>query len=244
MEKEKKPMFKRWWFWLIVVIIIIGACNAIGDEDNDTAENQQENSNKTAENGTEENATENNENETTDENATNEEENTAENEEAENTEGRIESGIFEVGKDIEPGLYKSEGSVTYWARLSGFGGSLEEIIANGNPQGSDIVNIDEGDVGFQTSGSGYWFKVDDNYKPEMLTSFSDGTYIVGKDISPGKYKSDGGDSFGYWARLSGFSGELDDIIANGNPEGPTIVEIAEGDIGFQTFGNGKWTKVE
>ncbi len=40
-------------------------------------------------------------------------------------------------------------------------------------------------------------------------------YIVGKDISPGKYKVDGG---GYWTRLSGLPREFHEIIANDNPE--------------------------
>ncbi|WP_438351593.1 hypothetical protein ACP8HI_13705 [Paenibacillus sp. FA6] len=53
-------------------------------------------------------------------------------------------------------------------------------------------------------GSVIWTMITDDYNPEKLSEFSDGTYIVGKDIEPGTYKSDGSGS--YWARLSGFSG--------------------------------------
>ena len=44
-------------------------------------------------------------------------------------------------------------------------------------------------------------------------SFIDGTWLVGEDISAGRYRAmTDGDC--YWERLSGLSGELDDIIAN------------------------------
>lgn len=156
---------------------------------------------------------------------------------------KIKPGMYEVGKDIKPGLYKSYGIITYWARLKGLSGELDDVLANGNPQGSDIVEIKSTDKAFETQGVGYWLPIDNTYKPEMLSSFGDGMYIVGKDIAPGKYKSEGGD-MGYWARLSGFSGDLSNVLANANPQGPAIVEIKATDKGFQTFGNGTWTKVQ
>jgi hypothetical protein len=232
-EKVRKPFYKRWWVWAIAIILIIGI--ATGGDDDQTATDDTV-GDPPAEEGTqpEENANE----DATDDAA---EEDKAE--EAVPEGERIESGMHVVGEDIKPGLYKSEGSVFYWARLAGFSGELNDIIANGNPQGNDIVEIQASDNAFETQGSGHWVKIDDNYHPEIKTSFDDGTYLVGKDIEPGTYKSEGG-SMGYWARLSGFTGELDHIVANGNPEGSTIVEIKESDKGFQTFGNGTWTKVE
>jgi hypothetical protein len=70
--------------------------------------------------------------------------------------------------------------------------------------------------------------------------FGDGTHVVGQDIDPGRYSAPGGE-FCYWERLSGFSGELDDIIANGLSEGPVVIEIGSGDAGFSTNGCGTWT---
>lgn len=156
---------------------------------------------------------------------------------------KIKTGMYEVGKDIQPGLYKSYGDISYWARLKGFTGDLGDILANGNPQGSDIVEVLSTDKGFESNGDGYWIKIDNTYNPKLQTSFGDGTYLVGKDIAPGKYKSEGG-STGYWARLKGFVGGIDGILANGNPEGPTIVTILPTDKGFQTWGNGNWTKIQ
>ena len=73
--------------------------------------------------------------------------------------------------------------------------------------------------------------------------FSDGTHIVGKDVSPGTYRSKG-KSGCYFARLSGFSGSLGDIIANEVTDAPAIVTISPTDKGFMSRGCGTWTQVE
>ena len=70
----------------------------------------------------------------------------------------------------------------------------------------------------------------------------DGTYRVGTQIKPGLYKSTGG-SFCYWARLSGFSGNVSDINANDIVSGVTYVQILPGDVGFESDGCGAWTTV-
>ncbi len=71
---------------------------------------------------------------------------------------------------------------------------------------------------------------------------TDGTFIVGVDLPAGTYRSDGGPTC-YWARLSGFTGESTDIIANDNPAGPAVVTIEPTDIGFQSKTCGLWTEV-
>ncbi|MET9833614.1 hypothetical protein ABZ078_30890 [Streptomyces sp. NPDC006385] len=74
----------------------------------------------------------------------------------------------------------------------------------------------------------------------------DGTYVVGQDIEPGTYRTAGPEETAlpncYWARLSGTSGEFDEIIANGNTAGPTTVTISAGDEAFQTTGCQTWEK--
>jgi hypothetical protein len=72
----------------------------------------------------------------------------------------------------------------------------------------------------------------------------DGTYLVGKDIQPGTYGSNN-DSSGwcYWERLSGLSGELDDVIANQLSKGKQYVTIAPSDVAFHTRFCGGWRKV-
>ncbi|MCD7437291.1 hypothetical protein K4B79_03535 [Streptomyces lincolnensis] len=74
----------------------------------------------------------------------------------------------------------------------------------------------------------------------------DGTYIVGDDIRPGTYRTDGPEESVipncYWARLSGTSGEFDEIIANANTAGPTTVTISASDGAFQTTGCKTWKR--
>lgn len=152
------------------------------------------------------------------------------------------NGTFIVNEEVKPGLYRAEEDITYWARLKGFSGELDDILANGTPSGPAIVEIKAKDAGFQTSGSGTWTKIDETYKPEIRTEFGDGTYIVGKDIKPGTYKSDG--NVVYWARLKNFAGGLDAIAANGTPNGPEIVNIKASDKGFESSGGGTWTKIK
>lgn len=72
----------------------------------------------------------------------------------------IGDGTFRVGVDIAPGTYRAanpDGSC-YWARLSGMGGTLNEIIANDNTTGPAVVTIATTDAAFQSAGCGGWTK--------------------------------------------------------------------------------------
>jgi len=127
--------------------------------------------------------------------------------------------------------------------LSGLSGEIDDIITNEvPPNGQVYVEIKSTDVAFRTEGKGEWYKINlDKYEGSMLTSFGDGWYIVGKDIIPGKYRSNEGCD--YWARLKDFCGEINSIIANNAfCEGIVIVEIKQSDFGFQTNG-ANWEKM-
>lgn len=78
-------------------------------------------------------------------------------------------------------------------------------------------------------------------------ALSAGVYVVGEDIEPGTYKTDGpaDDSFSgmcYWARLSGLSGEFDELIANDAFEGQTTVVVNEGDVALELTGECEWER--
>jgi hypothetical protein len=73
--------------------------------------------------------------------------------------------------------------------------------------------------------------------------FGDGTFVIGKDIQPGTYRTREASSSCYYARLSGFGGTLDEIIANENTDAPAIVTIAASDKGFLSHRCGTWTKL-
>jgi hypothetical protein len=152
-------------------------------------------------------------------------------------------GTFVVGKDIKAGTYRTRrGSPgCYFARLKGFGGTVGDILSNDNTDDPAIVTIAASDKGFQSNGCGTWTK-DLSRITKSKTSWPDGMYFVGTDIEPGTYKSNGQTGC-YYARLAGFSGGLDDIIANNNTDSTAIVTIDAGDKGFESKGCGTWTKM-
>ena len=150
-------------------------------------------------------------------------------------------GTWIVGAEITPGTYAAPGSdLCYWARLNGFGGSLDEIIANELGSGRQIVTIDPGDSGFETRGCGRWVQLEEELTP--LDAIPDGKWVVGAEITPGTYAAPGSDLC-YWARLNGFGGSLDEIIANELGSGRQIVTIDPGDSGFETRDCGTWTLI-
>ena len=152
-------------------------------------------------------------------------------------------GTFHVGAGIQPGTYRTRVAAPlgcYWERLSGFGGTIDEVIANDFTAGTSVVTIAPTDAGFSSSRCGTWTT---DLSPIVLpgAAFSEGTFIVGTDLAPGTYQSSSSVSGCYWARLSGFSGALDDIIANDFTDAPAIVTISPTDVGFQTNdGCGSW----
>jgi hypothetical protein len=149
------------------------------------------------------------------------------------------SGTYVVGTGIVAGTYHAlGGSGCYWARLSGFGGTLAETISNDLASGPIIVTIAASDAGFQSSGCGTWSPLPAS--GPQSTSFGAGQFAVGIDIAAGTYSAQGGGSC-YWERESGFGGTLSEIIANDLPTGPVIVTIQSSDIGFKSQDCGTWT---
>lgn len=73
--------------------------------------------------------------------------------------------------------------------------------------------------------------------------FGSGAHQVPEAIKPGLYYSEDPPFICYWARLSGFSGELNDIISNGVVSHPDLVQIKISDKGFESNGCGTWTEV-
>jgi len=66
----------------------------------------------------------------------------------------------------------------------------------------------------------------------------EGTFIVGEDIQPGRYKARSAhvDGLCYWARLKDDSGEFGSIIANDSTAGSASVTIRSTDGAFETSG--------
>ncbi len=158
-----------------------------------------------------------------------------------------------VNSDMEPGRYRTEGGVSYYARLSSREGSVTEqgmgadidgiIVSSASLGGPVVLDIKSTDLAFETVGNGIWYAVDDSYQPELADSFGDGYWIVGVDIAPGTYRTD--DDVLVWQRLSDFSDEPEGFIDAGiNVEGGAQVEIDSSDAGFMTTGGAIWERID
>lgn len=157
--------------------------------------------------------------------------------------GSFRDGTRVVGEELAPGTYRTTKASPgcYWARLSGFSGEMNELLANENESGPAIVTIGKADKGFESQRCGLWVPGLSAITESPTAPFGDGTYVVGTDIAPGTWRADSPDDC-YWARLRGFSGGMRDLIANENGRG--IVTIAASDKGFRSERCGTWTKVK
>ena len=70
-----------------------------------------------------------------------------------------------------------------------------------------------------------------------------GFYTVGEEIAAGTWRSTGSGEYCYWERLSGFSGEFDQIIANYFGVAGVTVTISPSDAAFKTQDCGIWEYV-
>lgn len=134
----------------------------------------------------------------------------------------------------------------YWERLSGLGGTLDEIIANnfvGYDAGQQIVDIRSTDYAFSTDADcGTWYSTP---RRGLQANITPGMWLVGSQVTPGLYVSNV--NYGcYWERLRNFDGTLSAIIDNDFVDTPGVryIQVSAGDVGFQTDGDcGTWTRV-
>lgn len=71
------------------------------------------------------------------------------------------NGIHIVGKDIQPGTYKTENAqpLCSYQRLKGFSGEINDIIAVNNTKDIAIVTIKDSDKGFKSARCARWIKL-------------------------------------------------------------------------------------
>lgn len=149
-----------------------------------------------------------------------------------------------VGTGIRPGTYyTSGGDSCYWERVSSFDGSFDSIIANDFGVGPRIVTIDPTDYGFSSERCGTWVAV--QKAPALSAPRGDGISAVTLQFDPGVYRATNPNGNCYWATLSGFSGEFDDLLANDfvSAPGPVVVEIGSQVEGFESARCGTWTRI-
>ena len=158
--------------------------------------------------------------------------------------GGFGNGTWLVGTDIDPGIYVSaapsgDSFGCFWQRLSGLGGTFEEDIAVFFTDHRSIVEIPASDAAFTSEGCAPWVPLADTISP--TNSIPDGTWLVGEEVTPGRYVTPGGEEC-YWERLSDFPGEIGGVISNHFGPGRQVVEIDTSDVGFQTLNCGDWVR--
>lgn len=155
-------------------------------------------------------------------------------------------GQYRVGSEIAAGRYFADPDPgCYWERQSGFSGTLNDVIANdfiGFDALQIIVDVRSGDRAFQGDDEcGRWYN---SRRHGAQTRVSDGTWLVGSQVTPGTYRATTEDGC-YWERLRNFTGQLSGIIANDFVGGGGVrrVTIRSSDVGFSTDEDcGVWTR--
>lgn len=153
------------------------------------------------------------------------------------------SGTWIVGSEVPAGTYRnSGGSGCYWARLSGFGGTLDEIIANNFDDVINIVTISPTDRGFESSGCGTWRNNFGTRTSSPTAAHGGGHFVIGTEVAAGTWRNSTSTNSCYWERLRGYSGQLADIISNNFSYSIQTVTISSSDVGFYASGScGTWT---
>lgn len=127
-----------------------------------------------------------------------------------------DTGTLLVGTDIAAGTYRGL-NCRYWARLKDASGDFDSILANGNVAPDELltVTILSSDYAFNNSCASLQPIASVAAAASSNSSSVFGILAVGKDIQPGTWR---GTATGhcYWARLSGFTGDFEDILANDN----------------------------
>jgi hypothetical protein len=156
-------------------------------------------------------------------------------------------GTHLVNSTIPAGRYVANtDDGCYWERLSGLGGTLDEIIANDfrGYAGRSIVDVSASDLAFSFDADcGNFSTYVASGSP--INSIVPGSHVVGSDIQPGTYSTNAQDGC-YWERTTSFSGELSAIIANDfiSQTGPALVTISPSDVGFTSDADcGTWALV-
>ncbi|MBW3537220.1 MAG: cell wall-binding repeat-containing protein [Actinobacteria bacterium] len=150
-------------------------------------------------------------------------------------------GLYRLDGGFPPGTYRTLGSAAgcYWERLRGFSGHPSDIIANDLANETMIVTVLPSDAAFRVSGCSLWTAdlTPDEIARTSADRLADGTWLVNTEVQPGMWTASGGTTC-YWERVSGFGGELSEVIQSGTS--PTVT-VEAGDLGFKSRRCGTWS---
>lgn len=138
----------------------------------------------------------------------------------------IEEGMYIVPDEVPYGAYRVFG---YFARLDANQEIIENELVSSCPA---LALVQEGDAYLELGASA--FPVDLAFPIDPFEyECTDGVFIVGLDIQPGRYRITPSGSTAYFARLD----DNLDIIDNNISDGQLIAEVRAGDFAFEFSGN-------
>lgn len=156
------------------------------------------------------------------------------------------NGTRLVNSQIPPGRYRSVNGSTascYWARLRDASGATSSIHANDIGPGPRLVEILSSDFAFESSSCATWTQITGPVTASPTNPFANGVFLVGVDVQPGTWQSDGVGASCYWARLRNLTG-AGDIIANYFGSAPALVTILPTDVAFEASQCGTWRRLQ
>ena len=153
-------------------------------------------------------------------------------------------GLFIVDREVAPGRYRATGASLEcsWTVLYHLRGMPAEFwYRDWASQHVSVVDIHPGARAFHSRGCGTWSS-DLTPVVDLGEPFGDGTYIVGYDIAPGRYRTTSPTASCHWSRMADFDGSesYKDLYRLAYDTVP-IVDVMEGDAGFVTSGCGTWS---
>ncbi len=171
---------------------------------------------------------------------------------------RFGEGIYRVGTEIRPGLYRNVAPEAgffdgllgcNWERLSGFSGTEQEVIASNRvfltpPPPFDMVRILPTDKGFKSEDCGQWVEVrDSDQLAPSRTTFADGVFRIVLDIEPGIYAADNPEDRCKYGFIHSFdAGGLRTYEAG--IEGRILLDVPADIAAIAVQDCGTWTRME
>jgi hypothetical protein len=143
--------------------------------------------------------------------------------------------VLQVGTDIQPGRFVSVSRSCYWERWSDV-----LLINDSSDDGHAIVDVLPTDERL-ISRSCAWQPYEP--PPAPATTITNGDWVVGEDIQPGRYRSSASDYPSCtWERAQGFTRDGGTLTATATSHGTVEVRVVAGER-FTSKYCGAWTKV-
>ena len=140
-------------------------------------------------------------------------------------EGSHSDGVYLVGTDIAPGLYKGTATGPGGQWEISWDANGERFVAGGEPVGQFYLKVSSGQ--YLRLAEVVIAKAPATAAETLLTTgIGDGTYRVGYDIAVGWYKGTPTGSLGYWEVTSDANGQS--IVASDYVTGPFTLKVKSG----------------